>query len=104
MSKDFGMPEFMVDVNLHDVNSDEFLKLIPSQRAIVNDLLFEGKITSYCVSVDRSKLWITMVANDEEDIIEQLAKFPLINFMDCEIAPLLFYNSSYQTFSHISLN
>ena len=53
MSKDFGMPEFMVDVNLHDVNSDEFLKLIPSQRAIVNDL---------------------------------------------------FYNSSYQTFSHISLN
>lgn len=104
MSKDYAMPEFMVDVNLHDVHSDGFLKLIPSQRSIVNDMMFEGKITSYCVSVDRSKLWITMVAKNEEDVIEQLTKFPLISYMDCEIAPLLFYNSSYQTFSHISLN
>jgi len=98
------MPEFMIDVNLHDVNADEFLQLIPSQRTIVNDMMFEGKISSYCVSVDRSKLWITMIAKDEEEVIDQLAKFPLIGFMDCEIAPLLFYNSAYQTFSHISLN
>lgn len=99
-----GMPEFMVDVNLHSPHSDEFLKLIPSQRTVVNDMMFEGKITSYCVSVDRSKLWITIVARDEEDVLEQLSKFPLIHFMDCEIAPLLFYNSTYQTFSQISLN
>lgn len=98
------MPEFMVDINLHSPHSDEFLKLIPSQRSVVNEMMFEGKITSYCVSVDRSKLWITIVAKDEEDVIEQLSKFPLINFMDCEIAPLLFYNSTYQTFSQISLN
>lgn len=98
------MPEFMIDVNLHDVNTDEFLQLIPSQRTIVNDMMFEGKISSYCVSADRSKLWITMVAKNEEEIIDYLAKFPLIDFMDCEISALLFYNSAFQTFSHISLN
>ncbi|MFI5171436.1 MAG: muconolactone Delta-isomerase family protein [Chitinophagales bacterium] len=98
------MPEFMVDVNLHSAHSDEFLKLIPSQRSVVNDMMFEGKITSYCVSMDRSKLWLVIVAKNEEDVMDLLSKFPLIQFMDCEITPLLFYNSAQQTFSHISLN
>ncbi len=98
------MPEFMVDVNLHHSNSDEFFKLIPSQRAVVNDLMMEGKVTSYCVSVDRAKIWITIVASNVNAVMEELAKFPLIEFMDYEIEQLLFYNSAYQTFSQISLN
>jgi muconolactone delta-isomerase len=98
------MAEFMVDIDLHDAHSDEFMRLIPSQRTVVNDLMFEGKITNYCVSMDRSKLWMVVVAKDEEEVMEFLAKFPLIKFMDCEIQPLLFSNSAQQTFSHISLN
>ena len=98
------MAEFMVDVNLHGAHSDEFLKLIPSQRSVVNDMMFEGKIISYGVSMDRSKLWITMVGKNEEEILDQLSKFPLIDFMDCEVSPLLFHNSAQQIFSHISLN
>lgn len=98
------MSEFMIVVKLHDAHSDEFLRLIPSQRTVVNDLMFEGKISSYCLSADRTLLWITMIAKNEEEVIKQLAKFPMINFMDCEIEPLMFYNSAYQTFSHISLN
>lgn len=94
----------MVDVNLRGAHSDDFLRLIPSQRTVVNDLMFEGKITSYCVSMDRSKLWITMVGRSEEEIMELLSTFPLIAYMDCEISPLLFYNSALRSFSHISLN
>ena len=99
-----AMNEFMDDVNLHGAHSDEFLKLIPSQRLIVNDLMFEGKITSYCVNMDRSKLWITMIGKNENEILDLLAKFPLINFMDCEVSALLFHNSAQQVYSHISLN
>ncbi|MEZ5013075.1 MAG: muconolactone Delta-isomerase family protein [Chitinophagales bacterium] len=98
------MAEFMIDVDLHNAHHEDFLRLIPSQRAIVNDLMFEGKITSYCVNMDRSKLWMTMVAKDEDEIMQMLARFPLIEFMDCTIEELLFYNSSYKSFSHISLN
>lgn len=98
------MAEFMIDINLRDFHSDEFMRLIPNQRSVVNDLMFEGKIVSYCLSMNRSKLWINMVAKDEEDVLDVLAKFPLIDFMDCEISELLFHNSSQQTFSHISLN
>ncbi len=98
------MPEFMVDVNLRHPHSEEFLRLIPSQRTIINDMMFEGRITSYCVSLNRSKLWATVIAKDEEEVIELLSKLPLIDFMDVKICELLFYNSTYQTFSHISLN
>lgn len=98
------MSEFMVDVNLRGVHSDDFLRLIPGQRNVVNELMLEGKITSYCVSMDRSKLWMTMVGKDEEEIMEVLSRFPLIKFMDCEISPLLFYNNAFRAFSHISLN
>lgn len=98
------MSEFMVDINLRDAQSYDFMRLVPGQRTLVNDLMFEGKITSYCLSVDRSKLWITMVGKDEEEIMEVLARFPLISYMDCEISPLMFYNSAFRSFSHISLN
>ena len=98
------MNEFMVDVNLNGAHSDEFMQLIPSQRSVVNDLMLEGKVTSYCVNIERSKLWITMVGKNEEEILDILAKFPLIHYMDCEVSPLLFHNSSQQIFSHISLN
>lgn len=98
------MTEFMVDINLHDAHTDAFMQLIPRQRAVVNSLMYEGKIVQYAVSLDRSKLWMIVIARDEEQVLEYLSSFPLIHFMDCEIAPLLFTNSAQQTFSHISLN
>lgn len=98
------MPQYMVDIQLRDAHTEAFAQLIPEQRTIVNDLMFDGKITNYCVSLDRSKVWILMVADDEEVVLDILSKFPLIEFMDCEISELLFYNSAQQHFSHISLN
>ena len=94
----------MVDIDLRDAHTDEFMKLVPSQRSMVNNLMFDGKINSYCVSLDRSKVWIMMVATDEDAVIDILSKFPLIQFMDCEISELLFFNSAQHNFAHISLN
>jgi len=96
--------EFMVDIDLHDADSDGFMRLIPRQRAVVNHMMYEGKIVNYCVSMDRSKLWMVVIARDEDQVLEYLAKFPLIQYMDCEIEPLLFSNSATQTYTHISLN
>ncbi|MBC8048170.1 MAG: hypothetical protein H7Y00_15330 [Fimbriimonadaceae bacterium] len=98
------MAEFVIDCNLHNPHSDAFMQLIPSQRAVVNDMMFEGKIINYSVSMDRKKLWMVMQADSEEDVIDLLSKFPLIQFMDCEIFPLLFHNSPQRSFAQISLN
>jgi len=98
------MTEFLIDINLRDAHSEEFMRLIPKQRTIVNDLMFEGKIVSYCVSLDRAKVWIMMIARNEDDVMDMLSRFPLIDYMDCEIHELLFHNTAQQTFSQISLN
>lgn len=98
------MPEFIIDCNLHNPHSEAFMQLIPSQRAVVNDLMFEGKILNYSVSIDRKKLWMVVNAESEEAVIDMLSKFPLIQFMDVEVHPLLFHNSPQRSFAQISLN
>lgn len=104
MANSSEMIEFMVDINLHDARSEAFVQLIPRQRAVVNNMMNEGKIVHYALSLDRSKLWIIVIARDEKQVMEYLSAFPLIQYMDCEIAPLLFVNSAQRTFSQISLN
>lgn len=98
------MAEFMIDCSLLDAHSEVFMRLIPAQREMVNELMFEGKITGYCVSLNRKKLWMTCVGESEEDIIKMIAKFPLIEFMELEIHALLFINTPQRTFAQISLN
>jgi muconolactone delta-isomerase len=98
------MVEFMIESILHDAHSEAFMQLIPSQRAMVNELMFEGKILNYSVNLDRKKLWIVMAAENEEHVMEILSKFPLIGFMEVEVQPLLFHNSPQRNFAHISLN
>ncbi|MFN0276672.1 MAG: muconolactone Delta-isomerase family protein [Chitinophagales bacterium] len=98
------MSEFLIDCNLHNAHSEAFMELIPSQRAIVNDLMFEGRILNYSVSMDRKKLWMVVTGENEEQVMELLSQFPLIDFMDVEIHPLLFHNSPQRSFAQISLN
>ena len=98
------MREYFIDIDLRASGSEEFMSLIPQQRAVVNDLMSEGKLISYAVSADRTKLWIIMPAKNEKEVLDILESFPLIDFMNFEIRELLFHNSNQQAFSHISLN
>lgn len=98
------MTEFMVDIDLYDADTDAFMQLIPRQRAMVNAMMFEGKIVQYSLSMDRSKLWMIIVARNEEQVADYLNEFPIIDYMSFRIQPLMFSNSAHQTFSQISLN
>jgi len=46
------MYEFMIDIDLPVPFTDEFLALVPRQRAIVNKLMNEGSITGYALSIE----------------------------------------------------
>ncbi len=104
MARTPEMTEFMVDIDLFDADSAEFIQLIPRQRAVVNAMMYEGKIVQYSVSLDRTRLWMIMIARDEHQVVDYLNEFPLSRFMDFTIHPLMFSNSAHQTFSQISLN
>ena len=98
------MNQYLVDVDLPDELSEEFIALIPDQRAQVNDLMANGSLLAYALSVDQSKVWVTINAETENDVQEILESMPLYDFMDATIYELAFYNVAGTGLPAISLN
>ncbi|MCD6069259.1 MAG: hypothetical protein K0S33_4085 [Bacteroidetes bacterium] len=95
---------FFIDIQLLNSFKPEFFELVPAQRKIVNQLMDEGKIISYSLALDRSRLWMVADAKDEHGILDMLATFPLIHFMKPEIHELAFHDNVHSGFPHLSLN
>ena len=85
--------QYMVDFTLPKILSEEFLRLIPHQRAKVNRLFREGKLVNYALSLDNSKMWAVINANSELDVLELITEMPLTRFMKIHISMLTFFNS-----------
>src|SRR5436190_21576941 len=101
MSED--IKQYMVDINLPRRMSKEFMELIPEQRQKVSDLMEEGIVTSYSLSSNRSKVWVTIMGTSEEDVMDILTEFPLIKYMKVRIHELAF-NDMPTPMPQISLN
>ena len=98
------MKTFMVEVRLPFDPSQEFFSLIPSQRAMVVDLLMKRKFLSYTLSADRSKVWIVMVAETELDARELLEKQPMDKYFTYTFTELMFHDMAGAMFPAVSLN
>ena len=98
------MAQFMIEVAIPAEPNAEFFSLIPAQRAHVEKLLKEGAVMSYSLSLDRSRLWITLVARNQREALELLRTFPLYEYFEPSIYPLMFHNSSIRSLLKVSLN
>lgn len=98
------MHHFMIDISLNSVLSREFLDLVPKQREQVARLLGERRLTSFSLSLDRSKAWAMMLAESDEEVNTILATFPLRKFMKVEVHQLQFVETAPTLVAHISLN
>jgi hypothetical protein len=87
------MNPYMVIIKLPGELTEEFVLLIPKQRAHIDKLMDEGKILQYSLAADRSFLWVTVIAESEKMVLELLQTFPLIDFMSPVITELAFHNS-----------
>lgn len=95
--------EFMIDITLPEL-SKEFTELIPSQVALINKLMKKGKLTSYTLAQDRSKLWVTLNAASEDEAVETLKSFPVYSYLEYKIYKLAFNNYISFTLPKVSLN
>lgn len=96
--------QYMVDFSLPDVLTEEFLGMIPHQRAKVNRLFREGRLINYALSLENSKLWAIFSANSEMEVLEMVAELPLTKFMKVEVSMLTFYNAQYEEMPAFSMN
>lgn len=96
--------QFMVDFTLPEVMTDEFISLIPNQRASINELFEEGVLINYALSLEKSKLWAIVTANSEMEVMEYIATLPLSRFMVVEINMLTFFNTKPKHIPEFSMN
>jgi len=96
--------QFMVDFHLPETLSEEFMSLIPYQRAMIHNYFKEGKLINYALSLENSRLWAVFQANSELEVMEYLADLPLTEFMQVEINMLTFFNSKESAIPSFSLN
>jgi hypothetical protein len=98
------MYEFLVDIDLPIPLTEELLSLVPAQREMVNRLMNEGTITSYALSIESGKLWVSMIGESEQKIKELISSFPIFNHIFFTINKLTFQNSINFKIPHFSLN
>jgi hypothetical protein len=98
------MNQYLAVISLRTELNEEFVALIPAQRKHVDHLIGEGTVTGYSLAHDRSKLWITLVAETKQEAAEILAGFPLSKFFETELHPLAFHQSSRASLLKVSLN
>lgn len=94
----------MVDINLPGEFTQEFAAKIPEQRFYINEMMADGVIENYSLAIDRRKLWVVIDAKSEEDVMNVLADFPIIDDISFDIHELMFHNSAALTFPSFSLN
>lgn len=98
------MLQYMININLPEILEEDFIALIPEQRAHIDTLMSEGIVTSYSLSLDRSQLWVTMVGDSEKRVEKVLRSFPIADYIGYEIIQLAFHNSASVFFPSLSLN
>jgi len=98
------MYHYYVEISLPENFSEEFISKIPKQRAVVDEWMHKGIILNYALALDRSKLWVAMISENENKIQEVLKSFPLIKYMKPEIFRLAFYQGVAPGIPSFSLN
>jgi hypothetical protein len=90
-TKETPMKSYMVNIALGDF-SEEFMSLIPLQRAQVSILMQSNRLVSYAVSMDRANLWMTLNAENEHEVESLITAMPLHKYMHIEeVRELMFH-------------
>ena len=98
------MKEFMASITFPGGITEDYIDLIPAQKDYISRLVSHKKITSYGLSTDRSKFWITFSAESEQEVWQLLVGFSLYKYMEVEIDELLFHQNTKLFFPQLSFN
>ncbi|MEM0997522.1 MAG: muconolactone Delta-isomerase family protein [Bacteroidota bacterium] len=98
------MNKFMVTMSFPPFLTDEFVALIPRQRAMIVQLLSNGKLTNFSLNDQRSNAWMVINAKSEQEVEELLARFPLHDFFDYEIHTLVVHDTAFMGLPKVVLN
>ena len=85
---------YLVHIILPEVFTASFYNLIPKHRHVVNELLTKRVILSYSLDMERKNVWAFIEASNENEVMDILSTFPIINYVKVEIHELAFHDSA----------
>jgi len=100
--KDDQFKKFQVTIRFY--MDEEFMKLVPSHRVYINDLIDKNIIDYYAVSMETQRSWMIINAVDKKEVEECLAKSSLHNYWTIEIDELFVYDSQAYRLPALQLN
>ena len=98
------MGNYMIDINLPEVITEDFQAKIPLQIESVSLHMQAGAIISYTLTMDRLKLWIVVSARSKKEALGMLKTMPLYDYFDYTIHELMFNNINLPLYTTFSLN
>ncbi|MBN1599093.1 MAG: hypothetical protein JW894_12435 [Bacteroidales bacterium] len=99
-----NLGNYMVEVELPVHFDEDFISLIPYQRAYISKMMKKGNISSYSLSLDRSLLWVVVAAESIQDVKNIIGSFPIFNYITFKIHPLMFNEIKSESAPHFWLN
>ena len=90
-----NISKFQVTISF--VMDEGFMTLVPAHRTYINYLINKGIIDSYTVSLESSKSWMIINANNKTEVEGYLQRSPLFKYWQIEIDELyVFDGQSYR--------
>lgn len=98
------MNTYMLEIALPPYLTDDFIGMVSEQQMEVEQLLTEGRIKSFSLALDRSKLWVVIEAVNEGEVLKVVELFPILKKSKVHIQELAFYQRQLGEIPHFSLN
>ncbi len=83
----------MVEFQVPQPFPAELEEMVNDQRIVVHDLFVEGKLLSYTLAHNRSKIWGIFFADSESELISLLDRLPMTPYMQFDYTELMFHET-----------
>src|SRR4051812_39618086 len=95
---------FMVEMDLPEEIDEDFMKMIPSHRAYISQLINDGIIQSYSINNDRTIGWIIFTCEGIDEVFEIIEQFPISKFISVQVHELMVHDSESYRFPKMHMN
>ena len=80
---------------IHFEMTEGFMELIPPHRTYINYLINKDIVDQYIVSMETQRVWITLNAENREEVERLLEKSPLFKYWTFEIDELFVWDGQH---------
>lgn len=89
------LKQYMVEFDVPYPLTDDILDLIPDQKEAIDELFTSGKMLSYTLALDRTRVWAIFLAEQESELISYIDYLPMTSYMDFDYKEIMFHNTAH---------